>query len=502
MTKTIALKNITQAFFERVVLDDVSFKCTDQDKICIVGENGTGKSTLLKLIASTAKPTEGNIEKQGHIRCHYIAQEFAATDMDMTIEAYITKYAGPSLFKKVFTNGNTLGFDLEKSKTKECRSLSGGQQKILALSVGLATSPDFLLLDEPENHLDVVSRLELVELLATYRGGVLFVSHDRMIIDAVADKVVEITGKKLYVTEGGYEAYVEHRLSRIASAQREYDKEAKRIRQLSENMTILKQKAFRGKNVAQYHKRLAEMSELKEKHRENDRPEDKKTMITLKNQGSGFHGGKLLCRIKDLHFRYQHAKSDILLGIDLEMRSGSHIVLLGRNGSGKSTFLKCLTGSILPTKGEITWADGIKTAYFDQHAEFKSSHTALEAISDALACPDERARTILGMMKFSSDKMTERIENLSGGERMRIRFGVVFGANPDFIILDEPTNHLDEVTWEILLDACNRSKSMILLVTHDYEFISELTHKTFWLLKKQSITERHKELVELIEELR
>lgn len=502
MAKTIALKNITVAFFERVVLDNVSFKCTDQDRICIVGENGTGKSTLLKIIAGATEPASGNIEKQGHIRCHYIAQEFGKDDMALTIEAYITKYAGSSLFKKVFANGAVLGFDLEKAKDKECGSLSGGQQKILALSVGLATSPDFLLLDEPENHLDVVSRLELVALLSGYRGGVLFVSHDRMMIDSIAERVVEITGKKLYVTEGGYAEYVEHRLSRIAGAQREYDKEAKRIRQLNENMAILKQKAFRGKNVAQYHKRLAEMQELKQKHAENDRPDDTQTKIRLMQHGDRLHGGKLLCRIKDVRFRYEQAKADTLRDIDLEMRSGSHIVLLGRNGSGKSTFLKCLVGQLAPTKGAITWAEGIKSAYFDQHAEFKGSHTALEAISDALACTDERARTILGMMKFSSDKMTERIENLSGGERMRIRFGVVFGANPDFIILDEPTNHLDEITWEILLEACNRSKSMILLVTHDYEFIGGLEHKTFWLLKNQSIIERHKELPDLIEELR
>lgn len=502
MAKTIALKNITLAFSERIILDDVSFRFTDQDKICIVGENGTGKSTLLKLITGTEEVTEGNIEKQGHIRCHYVAQEFNKADMELTVEGYITKYGGPALFKKVFMHSVTLGFDLEKVRAKDCRSLSGGQQKILALSVGLATQPDFLLLDEPENHLDVVSRLELAKLLAAYKSGVLFVSHDRMMIDAIADKVAEIVGKKIYMTEGGYQDFIEHRLSRIASAQREYDTEAKRIRQLSENMSILKQKAFRGKNTSQYHRSLKEMEELKQKHADNDRPQDTKTRIKLSQHNDRIHGGKLLCRIADASFKYEQAKGDTFRNLHLELRTGSHVVLLGRNGSGKSTFLKCLVGALLPTKGSITWTDGIKTAYFDQHAEFKSSHTALEAIIDTLHCTDDRARHVLGMMKFSTDKMSSRIDSLSGGERMRIRFGAVFGANPDFILFDEPTNHLDETTWEILLEACNRSQSTILLVTHDYEFIEGLNNKTFWVLKNQTITERHKDLPTLIEELR
>ncbi len=502
MTKTISLKNITQLFFEKSILEGVSFKFTDQERICIVGDNGTGKSTLLKIISGTIEQTSGTVEKNGHIRAHYVPQEFGDENLDISIEEYIKKYATPALFKKVFQTGFVLGYNLEAALDKNCRFLSGGQQKILALSVGLAVAPDFLLLDEPENHLDIVSRLELTKLLAGYRGGILFVSHDRLMIDAVATKVAEVVNKKVYLSEGGYQDYIDNRLSRIAGLQRSFDKDSKRISQLKAMMPILEAKAFRGKEVSSYLKRKAELNELKEKQKEEPRADDRRTKIRLNHKGADFHGGKLLCRIENARFRYDGNKGDIFKNINLELRTGTHIVLLGRNGSGKSTFLNALTNTKPLTEGSIVWAEDLKTSYFDQHAQFDGKKTPLEVVTAKLSCPDEKGRAALGAMKFDADKMDTPIAMLSGGERMRIRFALVFGTNPDFIVLDEPTNHLDEVTWQILLDACNASKSTILLVTHDYEFINEFKSKVFWLIKNQSIKERHKDLEEIIEELR
>jgi len=502
MTKTITLKNISQTFLEKTILDGVSFKFDDDERICIVGDNGTGKSTLLKIISGAIDATDGSVAQNGHIRTHYVSQEFADVDREHTVEAYMKKYAGPALFKKIFSVGKLLGYNIEANLSKGCRFLSGGQQKILALSVGLAVAPDFLLLDEPENHLDIVSRIELMNLLADYRGGVLFVSHDRMMIDAVATKVAEVVNKKVYVSEGGYQDYIDNRLSRIAGLQRSFDKDSRRIAQLKAMLPILEQKAFRGKETASYHKRKQELADLKEKQKSAPRADDRRSKITLRHQGADFHDRKLLCRITGAGFHYEGARGDIFKDIDLELRTGTHIVLLGRNGSGKSTFLKCLTGAVALTEGSIAWVDNITTSYFDQHAEFDGERTPLQVVTERLRCLDEKGRAALGAMKFDPDKMDTPIKYLSGGERMRIRFALVFGTNPDFLVLDEPTNHLDEVTWQVLLDACNASKSTILLVTHDYEFISEFKSKTFWLIKNQTIKERHKDLEELVEELR
>jgi ATPase subunit of ABC transporter with duplicated ATPase domains len=501
MQKTISLKNIRHSFGERPVLESVSFKCAENEKICIVGDNGSGKSTLLKIISGSIIADGGTIEKNAHIRTHYVPQEFDSADLDVAVEGFIAKHAGLGLTKKIFTLAKELGFDLEKVKDKECRYLSGGQQKILALATAIAVKPDFLLLDEPENHLDIVSRLELITLLQEYRGSVLFISHDRLVIDSLAEKVAEVAQGHIHIAEGGYEDYIEHRLNRIAGLKRKYDVEAKRIKQLREAVVIMGQKAFRGKETAAYHKYKDELDSLKQKHAENSRPEDTHTKISIRQNNEGLHKGKLLCRTTDAAFTYENAKPTFQK-VNLELRTGSHVVLLGRNGSGKSTFLKCLMGKLPFSEGKAEWADGLKIAYFDQHIEFPDAETPLEIVMRELSVGDEAARAALGAMKLESEEMETSIANLSGGQRMRLRFALVFGARPDFLILDEPTNHLDEVTWEILLNACNASKSTILLVTHDQEFINELVHKTFWVLHKTHVNERHKELAELIEELR
>jgi ATP-binding cassette subfamily F protein 3 len=267
-------------------------------------------------------------------------------------------------------------------------------------------------------------------------------------------------------------------------------------------LPILKQKAFRGKEVSAYHKALAEFTELKQKHKDSPRASDKQTKISLQKSSSNLHDGKLLCRITDASFKYEHARGYTFKDVSLEMRSGSHLVLLGRNGSGKSTFLKCLTENQPLTDGTVAWAPNVMRAYFDQHAEFDPEKTALEVVIEQLKVTDQKAKAALGAMKYSSEKMDTKTGNLSGGERMRLRFALVFGAQPDFIILDEPTNNLDEVTWQILLDTCNSTTATILLVTHDYEFINELKNKTFWLIKNQGILERHKDLEEIVEELK
>lgn len=501
MANVITLKNLSHAFADKVIFDATAFKFTDQEKVCIVGDNGTGKSTLLKIIAGQFEPDDVAIEKDARIRCHYIPQEFPKEDLDLTIEGYIQKYCSPGHFQKVFNHGNQLGFDLHKNKDKVCRSLSGGQQKILALSVGVALAPNFLLLDEPENHLDIVSRLELMDILRHYRGGVLFVSHDQLMIDSVAEKVAEVADHKIHLSEGGYQEYINNRLARIAGLQKAFDTEAKRIRQMEASISILAKKAFRGKEVSAYRRAKEELAELKDSHSDG-RPEDKRTQIKIKQNNAKLHDGKLLLRLTDATFRYPELKTDTFRKVNLEIRSGSHVVLLGRNGSGKSTLLKCLTGDLPLSAGEVFWADGISFTYFDQHAEFDHTKTPTEVVKALLKVDTEKARAILGSMKFVPRKMDTAIANLSGGERMRIRFGLVFGPSPDFIILDEPTNHLDEVTWQILLEACNNSKSTIFLVTHDYEFIQEFNPKTFWLLKNSTIEERAKELEDLVEELR
>lgn len=526
--KSINLKNISYSYGETPIFTGLSFRCTENERLCILGENGAGKSTLLKIIAGiftpdTAEEANGSmtglIEKTGHVRTIYVAQEFPHEHMEHTVEEYITAEVGINLAKKVYDSARELGFDIEKfvaDKKKAgdgkgkggeplCGSFSGGQQKILALSAAFAASPDIILLDEPENHIDIVSRVVLIRMLTEYRGGVIFISHDRLIIDSVATKVAELAHGVLTVSEGGYDDYIEYKMARLGGMQRAFDAETKRIKQLEQTVVILKQKAIRGKEISAYQRKLAELNELKKAHKENGRPDDAKTKIRIAQGGAGFHGGKLLLRVKDGGFRYPEAKADILRNINLEARTGTHIALLGRNGSGKSTFLKCLIGEREGghpfTYGEVNWAEGIKFAYFDQHMKFEPGEKPIDIVMKKLNCFDEEARAALGAMRFDLKRMNMPVSGLSGGERMRLRFAIVFGQKPDFLILDEPTNHIDEVTWEILLEACKASKATILLVSHDYEFIQEFNPGTFWMIQDQSVAIRYKELGELLEEM-
>ena len=501
MLKTVSLKNVSYAIREKPILDGVSFRCTENERLCIFGENGAGKSTLLKILSGALTPDGGTIEKQGHIRFVYVPQEFDAAFKEASVDAYLRQNAGDALYGKAMALIEGLGFAASKYKEETCGSLSGGQQKILALGVAFAQNPDFLLLDEPENHLDIVSRLELTEQLAGYKHGVIFISHDRLIIDAVATKVGELARGKLALSEGGYEEYLEMKLARIGGLQRAFDAESKRIRQLSSTIVILHQKAFRGKEVAAYQKAKKELEELKKAHAEG-RPEDQKTRIRIAGGARELHSGKLLCRITDAAFKYENDRARLFSSVNLDIRSGDKLVLLGRNGSGKSTFLKCLTGALPLADGTVAWAKDVRFAYFDQHAEFDPEESAIRAVARELSCTDTEAQAALGAMKFDVARMSTATKNLSGGERMRIRFAITFGKKADFILLDEPTNHIDEVTWEILLEACVKSKSSILLVTHDYEFIKAFEPSLFWMIHDRKIVARHKELDELLEELK
>ena len=499
--KTISLSKISKDFGGKNVLHEVSLKLREKERLCIVGENGAGKSTLLKILVGEVTPDEGTVLRSTELVCHYVPQEFDPEDAKGTVRAFLEKYADYKRFGEVFSFSRTLGYDIEDVLEKKCNTLSGGQQKILALSVALSVHPDFLLLDEPENHLDIVSRLALVTLLQNHEGGVVFISHDRKTVDAVANRVAEVARGTVHISEGGFQKYLDARATRMASLQRAYDAEASRIRQVEESLSILHQKAIRGKGTAQYHARKNELEALKESHAQG-RPEIVRTAVQIGQKSTAFHDGRLICRVENSGYTYPTAKAPIFENVSLEMRTGSHIILLGRNGAGKSTFLKTLMKKLPLTEGSVTWVDNTKIAYFDQHAELDPKKSALETVANGLKVDDQTAYNALGAMKFARERMRSEVGNLSGGERMRIRFAMVFGASPSFILLDEPTNHLDEITWEILLEAINNSPSTILLVTHDYQFIEGVQNKIFWLMHQGTIQERSKSLEQLVDEIR
>lgn len=500
MEKTIALKNIEYTIADRTILRDVTFRATTRERLCLFGENGAGKSTLFRIITKELEADDGCIEHKGHIRFQSVSQEFPQDAMTLTVEEYIFSRGSRGVYNKVSSIAEELGYSPTKNKDKICKSLSGGQQKILALAVALADRPDFLLLDEPENHLDIVSRMRLIELLQEYSGGVIFVSHDRLLIDAVATKVGELAGGVLAMSEGGYDEYLALKERRLSGLQRTFDTKRKRLRQVQASLPILAQKAFRGKEVSAYKRALEEVKALRNELGDG-RPEHKVTRIGLHTRQDGLHSSKLLLKVDKATFSYTEGGTSLFKDVQLEFRAGDRIVLLGRNGSGKSSFLRLLMRELEPTTGTVSWGTSISVAYFDQHARFAVGATPLSAVQASFDCNEETAKARLGAVKLDVRRMMLPIEQLSGGERMRVRLALVFGKKPDVVILDEPTNHIDEVTWEVLLDVCKKTESSLLLVTHDYEFIKDFEPTLFWMLHKKTVVPRHKELDTLLEEL-
>lgn len=497
MNDSIVFKKVTFAYDDREMLSEASLTLKAGEKVLIVGENGAGKSTLMKLAIGEIIPDDGVIERPRSLLL-YVSQEFHPKPK--TVNEYIDEAVPQKHRAKVADMMKLLGFP-DSALVKNTNELSGGQQKIIALSCAIAQNPGFLFLDEPENHLDIVSRIKLIEILQNFRGALIMVSHDRHTVDALAEKVFEVEKGHVTVSEGGYEEYLEFRKARIEGAQRKYDSEVKDIKKLQDSVRILGKIAFRGKGVANYQNRKAELESRKEAIATTGRAEDRKTKINLITKSDSFHSGKLICKIDKISYTYEGMTKPIIKETSLEVRSGRKIVLLGRNGSGKSTFLKCLTSVYKPTTGDMTWGNDVTWSYFNQHAEFDPKKTAVEVAMDELKYRDDEARRVLGSVKFNSSKMITPVGELSGGERMRLRFACAFGLQPDFLILDEPTNHLDQTTWDILLEVCQSFKGTLLLVSHDYSFIEQLDPDYFWLLQNGSVVERHKDLRTLVDEI-
>ncbi len=336
MQKTISLKQVSVDFGTKTVLDQVSTRFSVPDRISIVGENGEGKSTLLKIIAGTLEPSEGVVHKSNGTRVHYVPQEFLHEHMELTVHAYVTSVAGHQVYQKVESYARDMGFSIPRHKDSLCSSLSGGQQKIIALSVGVALHPDFLLLDEPENHLDIVTRKKLLDILLAFPGALLCISHDRHVIDALAHSVLEVANGKLFISEGGYDDYRAARLRRIEGSQRTFDAEEKRITQLKKAFVIAKQKAYRGKEAAAYHRIKEELGDLKQSHKEEKRAKDEFTKIKLATSSSDLHTSKLLLKVENLTYSYP-GKKQLFKKLTFDVRVGNHVVLLGRNGSVEGT---------------------------------------------------------------------------------------------------------------------------------------------------------------------
>ena len=466
------VENVSKTYMERAVLDDVSVGISDTDKIGVVGTNGTGKSTLLGIVAGVVSPDEGKVVQGNSLRISYLPQN-PIFDMDKTLLENITDtiYAGGDHWDKmgeIKANLSKFGID-----DPECNPsiLSGGQKKRAALVAAIMTPSDLLILDEPTNHLDSEMIEWLEDYLKRFRGAILMVTHDRYFLDEVTNQIIEIDKGKAYRYEANYSGFLELKQQRL-----DYEMAAER-----KAVTLYKKDLawiLRGAR-ARSTKQKAHIQRF-EALRDRKRPEEER-QVELSSLPSRM-GNKTIILDK-VSKRYE--ERTLFRDFSYTFNKLDRIGIIGPNGCGKSTLLKVIVGAIQPDSGTVEIGQTIQIGYFSQENEaLDESARVIDYIKDTA----EYIRTTEGLVSasamcerflFTPDMQYAPIGKLSGGEKRRLYLLRVLMTAPNVIILDEPTNDLDIQTLRILEDYLDSFAGIIITVSHDRYFLDRVVTRIF-----------------------
>lgn len=475
----LTVENATKSYTERKLLDGASFYLEEGEKVGVIGINGTGKTTLLKMIAGYETPEEGNVVRANHTVIHYLPQnpEFDPGDSVLTsVEKMAAHHATANELIEAKSMMTKLGITDFEQKTGE---LSGGQKKRLALVAVLLTYCDILILDEPTNHLDSEMAEWLENHLKKFRGAIVMVTHDRYFLDSVTNRIVEIDKGKIYSYQENYSGFLQRKAEReeIGAAS-----ERKRQSILRKEIAWM-QRGARARSTKQkaHIKRYEDL-----KNQKGIEIEDKLTLgsvsqrmgrTTIELDGiSKSFGDHVL--IKD--FTYIFLKQD-------------RIGFIGKNGCGKTTLMKIIDGRLLPDEGKLTVGETIKVGYYTQEMEQKEEAgiaymNPKERVIDYIKNTAEYVRTPEGLVSasamleqflFPASSQYSLIEKLSGGEKRRLNLLRVLMEAPNVLILDEPTNDLDIETMTILEDYLDSYDGIVIMVSHDRYFLDRTAGRIF-----------------------
>ena len=519
----LSCQNISKAFVENQVLKNVSFHIEDHEKAAIVGINGAGKTTLLRIIVGEMTPDDGQVvlakdKTLGYLAqnstvdtSHTIYEELLSVKADLlrleekirecennmkhadgdALEDLMKQYT--SLTHAFETGGGYLyrselvgvlkglGFT-EDEFSKPVATLSGGQKTRVALGRLLLQNPDLIILDEPTNHLDMNSIAWLETYLLNYKGAVLIVSHDRYFLDRIAGKVIEIDQSKATTFMGNYSDYAIKKEQLRVAAWNAYMNQQREIKHQEE--VIEKLKSFnREKSI----KRAESREKMLDKIEVIEKPSEVRTDMKLTLTPRILSGNDVLT-VEHLSKSFDSHK--LFTDVNLEIKRGEHVAIIGDNGSGKTTLLKILNGLVPADQGTFRLGSNVEIGYYDQeHHVLHSEKTLFEEISDDYPyLNNTQIRNVLAAFLFTGEDVFKRISDLSGGERGRVSLAKLVLSNANFLILDEPTNHLDIMSKEILEDALNGYEGTILYVSHDRYFINRTAHRILDLTEGQFVS--------------
>ena len=504
----LSCQNISKSFGTDEILKNVSFHIEENEKAAVVGINGAGKSTLLKIIMKQENPDEGEVtlakdktigylaqyqDVSGH---HTIYEEVLDSKRDIIemeerlrdMETQMNTLSGEALEQLLDTyhklshefeqvNGYAyrsevtgilkgLGFT-EEEFDKKMSELSGGQKTRVSLGKLLLTKPDILLLDEPTNHLDLNSIAWLETYLLNYQGAVLIVSHDRYFLNKVVTKVLEIELGELRTYMGNYSDYAAKKQQLRDIRLKEYLNQQQEIKH--QEAVIEKLRSFnREKSI----KRAESREKMLEKMQTIEKPIEVNTDIHLKLEPSCVSGNDVLT-IE--HLSKSFPGQELFTDVNLEIKRGEHVAVIGDNGTGKTTLLKILNRVVSADSGTYTLGSNVKIGYYDQeHHVLHMEKTIFDEISDDYpTLTNTEIRNVLAAFLFTGDDVFKQISSLSGGERGRVSLAKLMLSEANFLILDEPTNHLDIASKEILENALNDYTGTVLYVSHDRYFINQ-----------------------------
>ncbi len=513
------LQNVSFEFGARTILNETTWHIQPNERIGLIGYNGTGKSTLLKLFAGEYQPSTGTVEKSRNVTIGYLHQDLLSFD---TGDSILSVALGA--FEKVLQvekEIELLGHELEKHETEELlhqysdklhemdlldgynihhkteevlqglgfsndslqrpfREFSGGWRMRVLLAKMILQQPDLLLLDEPTNHLDLPSIEWLEKYLQRYQGSVVIVSHDKYFLNRMVTKIVELYQQELHIYSGNYEYYETEKKQRVELQQRAYENQRDYIRQQERFIERFKAKASKAAAAQSAMKRLEMLDRIDDV--EIERPNIRINFRVDKTPG------KILTSLK--HITKRFGDIHIVENASAEIDRGDKIALIGANGKGKSTLLRIIAGTE-PFEGERVWGHNVDESFYAQHQleALNINNTLLEEMKLSGSQKTElELRILLGCFLFSGDDVDKKIKVLSGGEKARIALAKTIVSKANFLILDEPTNHLDMHSCDLLIEALNKYEGSFVLVSHDRYFISKTANK-IWEIENEKIKE-------------
>ncbi len=510
----LQLSGAGKRFGYKLLFDGLDWLITPKERTGLVGGNGTGKSTLLKVIAGSESLDYGSLSAAKGIKVGYLPQDglrvigrtvfaeclgvFAGVqELERELESLTARMSeldpagdeyrqvadrferadsefrscdGYTIEAQVGAVLTGLGFRKE-DWTRQTEEFSGGWQMRIALAKLLLEKPNLLLLDEPTNHLDLEARNWLEEYLTKYEFAFLLISHDRYFLDVTVKKICEIWNKKVHFYTGGYEKYRQQKAERLVQLEAAHKNQQDKIGQLEAFISRFRYQATKAKQVQSRIKELEKIERI-------ELPPEEKTIHFSFPQPKA--SGRIVATFKNVSKSYGEKR--ILNDVNYTIERGDRIALVGVNGAGKSTLMKLLAGAEPLTSGEYTLGHNLELDYFaqDQYKELNTDARVIDDLGEAAPRTSEtELRNLLGCFLFSEDDVFKRIGVLSGGERNRYALARMLLHPANFLLLDEPTNHLDIRAKDVLLEALEKFTGTVMFVSHDRYFIENLANRVF-----------------------